>query len=63
MTTPNPGSDAAVALGCVCGRTDNHYGRGIPWPREDGRDPTEFPCFWVNQDCPLHGAANERRNP
>lgn len=46
--TPNPGSDAARALGCICPVMDN--GRG------DG-------AFWSNGDCPLHdpiGAACQR---
>jgi hypothetical protein len=53
--TPNPGSEAAVAIGCVCPRMDNHWGRGFPWPRTDGKDPEEFPSFYVNASCPLHG--------
>lgn len=28
MTTPNPGSRAAIELGCTCPMMDNHYGRG-----------------------------------
>lgn len=27
-TTPTPGSDEAVALGCICARIDNGRGRG-----------------------------------
>lgn len=44
--TPNPGSDEAVALGCLCPRMDNAYGKGymcIP-----GK-------FWINESCLLHG--------
>jgi hypothetical protein len=63
MTVPNPGSDAAIDANCSCPVMDNHHGRGIPWPREDGLDPTEHPSFWVNADCPLHGTASEWRNP
>ena len=53
--TPNPGSDEAIRLGCKCPVLDNEHGRGIPWPRDDGRDPVKFPSFWTNADCPLHG--------
>jgi len=38
---PNPGSDAALALGCSCPILDNARGRG------DGP-------FWVSGDCPVH---------
>jgi len=55
VTTPNPGSDEAWALGCKCPRMDNEWGRGIPYPRTDGLDPVEHPSFWVNGECPLHG--------
>jgi len=44
---PNPGSDEALAMGCLCACMDNHYGAGMPYP--DG------PRFWVQADCPLHG--------
>jgi hypothetical protein len=54
VTVPNPGSDEAVALGCQCAVLDNAHGRGIPYPRTDGRDPNEFPSFYVNENCPLH---------
>lgn len=43
--TPNPGSDAAVKLGCSCPRMDN--GRGNP---EIGR----IRGFIVVVGCPLH---------
>jgi hypothetical protein len=54
-TVPNPGSEAACALGCKCPVLDNARGRGIPWPRDDGLDPNEHPSFYTNEDCPLHG--------
>jgi len=44
---PNPGSDEALAMGCLCACMDNHYGAGMPYP--DG------PRFWVQANCPLHG--------
>jgi len=41
-----PGSDLALKNGCNCAVMDNHYGRGFGNP----------PQFWINEDCPLHGA-------
>ena len=41
---PNPGSDEAIAQGCVCPVLDNAHGKGTG----DG-------LFWVNEDCPVHG--------
>lgn len=43
-TTPNPGSDAALAIGCACPVLDNARGRG----NRRGE-------FWVSGDCPVHG--------
>ena len=40
---PNPGSDAALALGCTCPVLDNAHGR-----HDDG-------LFWIAADCPVHG--------
>lgn len=51
----NPGSNAALKLGCKCPVLDNDRGRGIPWLRDDGLDPNEHPSFNVNTGCPLHG--------
>lgn len=47
---PNPGSDAAIALGCTCPVIDNHYGRGVPY-----RGPNYGASFWRADNCPLHG--------
>jgi predicted CXXCH cytochrome family protein len=47
---PNPGSREAVALGCTCAVMDNHHGAGFPW------GPEGKICFWMDTDCPLHGA-------
>jgi len=41
-----PGSNLALKNGCNCAVMDNHYGRGFGNP----------PRFWINEDCPLHGA-------
>lgn len=40
---PNPGSRAALALGCRCPVLDNHHGQGMPGGR-----------FWISGDCMLH---------
>jgi hypothetical protein len=43
---PNPGSDAALTMGCLCPVLDNNHGRHLPW--QGG---------WLTVDaCPLHGA-------
>ena len=44
--TPPPGSDDAVAAGCLCPVHDNARGRGMPGP--DG------PMYWIADGCPLH---------
>jgi len=41
--TPTPGSDEAIALGCICPVMDNGHGRG----RGDG-------TFWIIEGCPVH---------
>lgn len=54
---PNPGSDAAISLGCLCPVLDNHHGEGIPWNpfpwNENARS------WWVSGDCPLHAPRHE----
>lgn len=45
--TLNPGSDEALAQGCICPVLDNRHGAGLEYP--DG------PAFWINRTCPLHG--------
>ena len=49
---PNPGSDAALELGCRCPVMDNGHGRDdfAPFHGKTGE-----PCFWVTADCPIHG--------
>lgn len=46
---PNPGSDEAVKLGCLCPCSDNAYGIGAQGTSGENA------IFWVNGDCPLHG--------
>lgn len=42
---PNPGSDAARSMGCLCAVLDNNYGRHPPYP----------PDGWVvTVGCPVH---------
>ena len=48
MTTPNPGSDAAIKQGCTCPVYDNARGKGI---MGDG----EKYGYWITAGCPLHG--------
>lgn len=48
---PNPGSDEAVDLGCICPVLDNAHGVGMPYP--DGFR------FWVTDGCPLHCPVKE----
>lgn len=43
---PNPGTDAALALGCTCPVIDNGYGRG--YRGQPG-------VFVFNGNCPVHG--------
>ena len=52
MTTPNPGSDAAIKQGCTCPVLDNAHGRGI---MGDG----ENHGYWISSGCPLHGQKGE----
>lgn len=49
-SSPNPGSDEAVALGCLCPRMDNGYG-----------DPEqrEFPGWVITESCPVHPFGGE----
>lgn len=44
-STPNPGSDEALDLGCKCPIIDNNHGR-FPVMGEDG--------YWINEACPIH---------
>lgn len=43
--TPNPGSDEALARGCLCAVLDNNHGKYPPW-KPSG--------WWVTEGCPLH---------
>jgi len=56
IPNPDPGSDAAIALGCTCPVLDNNHGAGVGctgWLIDD----TGFDgLFWINNACPLHGS-------
>lgn len=56
---PNPGSDDARKQLCSCAISDNHYGLGFPYGEPTGIDadgkPIRTNCFWMSQDCPIHG--------
>lgn len=41
---PNPGSDAALLLGCLCPVLDNNHGKHMPWPG----------AWWITEGCPVH---------
>jgi len=53
MTTPNPGSDAAIKQGCTCPVLDNAHGRGIMGEEDFG--------FWIDSSCPLHGNKGDKQ--
>lgn len=46
---PNPGSDAAIKIGCTCPVYDNAHGAGSGYKGKKGE-----PLFWNNGDCPVH---------
>lgn len=50
---PNPGSPEAQEQGCTCPVMDNRYGAGFP------HGITDEPCFWVSENCPIHGVNND----
>jgi hypothetical protein len=50
MTIPNPGSDEAIADGCICAILDNNHGLFAPYP-DDG--------WWITESCPVHCPADQ----
>ena len=42
---PNPGSDAALELGCTCPVVDNGHGKGCGYGKN---------MFWHTAGCPVH---------
>lgn len=55
MTTPNPGSDAAIKQGCTCPVLDNGHGRGVGGNGEKHG-------WWITEGCPLHGKGAKHEN-
>jgi len=53
MKIPNPGSKAALKLGCKCPVDDNEHGRGV--------GPGRQQLFWVTANCKLHGGLESTR--
>lgn len=53
-SNPNPGSDEARALGCICAVLDNNHGRFAPYP--DGG-------WWITVGCPVHHPEREYKLP
>jgi len=49
-TTPNPGSEAALKLGCRCPVFDNNHGKWPPFPA--GEDRPEG--WYLSVMCPVH---------
>lgn len=55
LDKPHPGSDKAVAAGCVCAVMDNHRGKGR------GGDGVKY-GWYVTGGCPLHDAKEKPVN-
>ena len=51
---PNPGSQEAIWLGCLCPILDNHRGHGIPQKKGP-------PLFIYTAECPVHGISVDKR--
>lgn len=47
---PNPGSDAAIALGCKCPVLDNGHGVGSNYG---------IGVFWIAEICPVHAQGGD----
>lgn len=52
---PTPGSQEAVADGCVCPVMDNAHGRGA----RGSEGPNAV--FWIAGDCPVHAISDVDR--
>lgn len=48
MENPNPGSNEAIRLGCLCDIQGNKHGKGFVL----GNNP---PIFFKEPLCPIHG--------
>jgi hypothetical protein len=54
---PNPGSDAALDLGCICAVLDNNHGRFPPYPAVPDQGLPE--AWWITEGCPVHTPTDE----
>jgi hypothetical protein len=54
MSIPNPGSQAALDLGCKCPVMDNNHGKFAPWHDER----TGVTGWWFNLKCAIHGTGD-----
>ena len=52
--TPNPGSEEALDLGCICAILDNNHGKYAPW-QPDG--------WWITEGCPVHAPGLREQDP
>ncbi len=48
--TPNPGSDRALELGCICSALDNGRGNEMIGQTRG---------FYITQECPIHDKSEE----
>lgn len=56
MTTPNPGSREALAMGCTCPVLDNAHGKGYIGGVKDEKGDT---VFVYTMGCPVHDAGHD----
>lgn len=54
-----PGSDEAIAAGCVCPVLDNAHGKGYMGGAKDENGETVYILSWA---CPLHGVEEVEDN-
>lgn len=47
---PTPGSEAAIAAGCICAVLDNNHGKYPPF-EPDG--------WWITMGCPVHASGKD----
>ena len=53
--TPNPGSERAIAQGCICPVLDNCHGKFAPYGEPNG--------WIITMGCPIHHKPTESENP
>ena len=52
---PNPGTEKALRMGCICPVMDNNHGQGF--------DIDGMPHFWRTAGCPLHDPPEKSEIP